>query len=286
MAVSKYKNLVTICGSDSDSLDDGSTVGGYIFANFQAIAGLISPSSTSTTAGTLIGVSPGTVSGTKSITAGGTSNTTSGSYSGIFAGYSNTNYGTYSCIVAGSNNTNGGTYSGIIGSYSSSVYGRSSTVAGGYYVNLSGDYTLGCGYNLSTTLSGGVVTNYDCDSVAVEGYSFMKSLTIPAVRTYESTSNTVCQIPSGGMALIVLHIIDPTSQSIEKVTLKIDSGSSGYLDPVETYSSTNVYFWYSSNHLYIYNYNASPIQVGVFGTIVGEAGGYYDSDSSGSYSGS
>lgn len=286
MTASKYKNLVTICGSDSDSLDDGTTVGGIIFANFQAIAGLISLHSTSTSSGAIVGLTPGTSTGTKSITAGGTTNSCSGSYAGIFGGYSNTSYGSYSSIVAGSNNTNGGNYSGIIGAYSSAVHGNSSAIAGGYRASLTGDYSLGAGYNLSSSLSGGIVTNYDLDSVSVEGFSFMKSMTISAGRSYESSSNTVCVIPSGGMALIVLHIIDPSAGTIDKVTLKIYSDSYGYITPEETFGNANVTFYFTSNYLYIYNSNSSPIQVGVFGTIVGEAGGYYDSDSGSDYYGS
>lgn len=281
MSKSTYQNIVIIPGSSSDLISDGSTIGGDIVANFKAIADIVSKSSTSTDSGVIVGYDAGTASGSQAIVAGGNNNSSSSNYCAVLGGSSNTSSGSYSCILGGRGNNCYGSSCGSIGTGYSYVYGSYNVAAGAYNVTLNGSYSLGTGYNLTSNVSGALVTNYDYNGVNVGGFSFVKSLTSPAGYSYETNANMVCTIPSGGMGFFELHILNPDLLVIEKVTLKIFPDSSGYLTPQESYSSSQLSFYYTSNCLYIPNSGSTPVQIGVFGTIIGEAGAY-GSDSSGS----
>ncbi len=210
-----YNNTVTVPNSGTDTISDGSTVGGDIVKNFKTLAGLISQQSTDTSSGVKVGKG------------------------------SNSSTGAYSAVVGGTGNH---------------AVGSGTVIAGGY--------------NCETEVMDAVATNSDRSNQMVGGYSFMKSMTIPGYSSY-ADHNRICKIPSGGMAVLKLQILNPESGFTQECSLILYPGSSGYVSP-EYWDSyyVSAEFYYSNGELYIQNTGSGVLQVGVFGTVIGAVSSY------------
>ncbi|MDO4424160.1 MAG: hypothetical protein Q4D17_00110, partial [Planctomycetia bacterium] len=247
-----YNNTVTVPNSGTDTISDGSTVGGDIVSNFKAIADIVHNSDS----GVNVGGWGNAAGGSYSITVGG-------SYNQVGGG------GNSAVIVGGDNNSNNGNCSAILAGYYNCNSGSNSAVIGQYCTN---------------SQNGCLAVNNDAYGLQIGGVSIFKSLSVPANQTYESWDvNRIAQIPSGGMGIFHLDILNPSAGTIESTTLKVYPSSYGTLVP-ESSTTTGISFYFSGTDLYVYNSNSDPVQVGIRGTIVGAGANYYDSSyDSGSY---
>ncbi|MBQ2822723.1 MAG: hypothetical protein IJF17_14205 [Thermoguttaceae bacterium] len=247
-----YNNTVTVPNSGTDTISDGSTVGGDIVSNFKAIADIVHNSD--------VGVNVG--------------------------GYGNAAGGSYSMTLAGSSNQigGGGNSAIIVGGDSNTNNGDCSAILAGYYNHNSGSHSAVIGQYCTNSQNGCLAVNNDAYSLQIGGVSIFKSLSVPANCTYENGDvNRIAQIPSGGMGIFHLDILNPSAGTIESTMLKVFPSSYGTII-AETSGSSGISFYFSGTDLYVYNSNSDPVQVGIRGTIVGAGANYYDSSyDSGSY---
>lgn len=205
-----YNGTVTIPNSGTDTISDGSTIGGDIVKNFKTLAGLISQQSTDS--------------------------------SGVKVGKgSNSATGEHSAVVGGTGNLATAPYSVAIG-----------------------------GKNCTVGTIGAMATNTDMDNQLVGGYSFVKSVTVP-FGSGDSEAGILAVIPSGGAAVLNLQFIAASSGTIQTCTMTIQPGDSGYVYP-DYWDSNYIFgdFYLNNNNLYFRNYDNAPVQVGIFGTIIGQ----------------
>ncbi len=128
------------------------------------------------------------------------------------------------------------------------------------------------GYGCAESPPDAVATNSDRSGTYAGGYSFIKSMTIPANAT-GSMAPLLCKIPSGGMGILTVHVIDPSYGASEQWTVTLN-GYEGTQYPENASALSlyyNVQFTMSSGEVRVENTTSGVVQVGIFGTILGEA---------------
>lgn len=154
---------------------------------------------------------------------------------------------------------------------SASASQTASAVVGGFGNQADAPYSVAIGgKNCTVGTIGAMATNTDMDNQLVGGYSFVKSVTVPG-GSGTSEAGILAMIPSGGAAVLNLQFIAASSGTIQTCTMMIQPGDSGYVYP--DYWDSNYIagdFYLNNNNLYFQNYHSSPVQVGIFGTIIGQ----------------
>lgn len=128
------------------------------------------------------------------------------------------------------------------------------------------------GYGCAESPPDAVSTNSDRQSANAGGYSFIKSMTIPAGAT-GSMAPLLCRIPSGGMGILTVHVIDPSYGASEQWTVTMNGyeGTQYPENPSALSLYYNIQFTMSSGEVHVENSTTGVVQVGIFGTILGEA---------------
>lgn len=285
MTKSIYNNTITIPGASTDVISDGSTIGGDIIANDKALADLIHKGGTGGTAASVaIGTGSGlSADGTHGAVVAGYECYESGHCAVTVGGYNLQCPGSYCGLFAGQNSTVRGSSSVVVGGESNTVDANDACIAGGVSNNLSGSYAVVAGgLNCRSNLQGGVSTNFDYHNVDGGGYTFIKGLSIPAYSTSYGSSVAICDVPSGGMAVLELHILDTTFGEALSGTYYIRPFDSGTIYTSEVSSEyTHLELLYENGTVYALNDGSGAIQIGVRGTVFGafSSGSGSDSDS-------